>query len=90
MENKIISPCISICRTDPVTGYWRGHRSSITGTEVEYGMEIRGINAAGMSTTRPNKGDGGGNAGSASGSATEGVVIVRVPKDKVTATGGWV
>ena len=21
MDNKIISPCISICRTDPVTGY---------------------------------------------------------------------
>ena len=21
MENKIISPCISICKTDPVTGY---------------------------------------------------------------------
>jgi len=24
MENKIISPCISICRTDPVTGYCYG------------------------------------------------------------------
>ena len=21
MENKLISPCISICKTDPVTGY---------------------------------------------------------------------
>ena len=24
MENKIISPCISICRTDPVSGYCYG------------------------------------------------------------------
>ena len=24
MSNKIISPCISICRTDPVTGYCYG------------------------------------------------------------------
>ena len=24
MESKIISPCISICRTDPVTGYCYG------------------------------------------------------------------
>ena len=24
MEHKIISPCISICRTDPVTGYCYG------------------------------------------------------------------
>jgi predicted Fe-S protein YdhL (DUF1289 family) len=24
MENKIISPCISICRTDPITGYCYG------------------------------------------------------------------
>ena len=24
MDNKIISPCISICRTDPVTGYCYG------------------------------------------------------------------
>ena len=24
MERKIISPCISICRTDPVTGYFYG------------------------------------------------------------------
>ena len=24
MENKMISPCISICRTDPVTGYCYG------------------------------------------------------------------
>ena len=24
MQNKIISPCISICRTDPVTGYCYG------------------------------------------------------------------
>ena len=24
MENKLISPCISICRTDPVTGYCYG------------------------------------------------------------------
>ena len=24
MENKIISPCISICRTDPLTGYCYG------------------------------------------------------------------
>ena len=24
MENKVISPCISICRTDPVTGYCYG------------------------------------------------------------------
>ena len=24
MENKIISPCISICRTDPVTGFCYG------------------------------------------------------------------
>jgi predicted Fe-S protein YdhL (DUF1289 family) len=24
MEKKIISPCISICRTDPVTGYCYG------------------------------------------------------------------
>ena len=24
MEEKIISPCISICRTDPVTGYCYG------------------------------------------------------------------
>ena len=24
MENKIISPCISICKTDPVTGYCYG------------------------------------------------------------------
>ena len=24
MEIKIISPCISICRTDPVTGYCYG------------------------------------------------------------------
>tara|TARA_B100000963_G_scaffold196502_1_gene171005 strand:- start:449 stop:715 length:267 start_codon:yes stop_codon:yes gene_type:complete len=24
MNNKIISPCISICRTDPVTGYCYG------------------------------------------------------------------
>ena len=24
MHNKIISPCISICRTDPVTGYCYG------------------------------------------------------------------
>ena len=24
MERKIISPCISICRTDPVTGYCYG------------------------------------------------------------------
>ena len=24
MKNKIISPCISICRTDPVTGYCYG------------------------------------------------------------------
>ena len=24
MENKIVSPCISICRTDPVTGYCYG------------------------------------------------------------------
>ena len=25
MESKIISPCISICRTDPVTGYCYGY-----------------------------------------------------------------
>ena len=25
MEKKIISPCISICRTDPVTGYCYGY-----------------------------------------------------------------
>tara|TARA_B100001057_G_scaffold387630_1_gene394868 strand:+ start:198 stop:458 length:261 start_codon:yes stop_codon:yes gene_type:complete len=24
MQNKIISPCISICRTDPITGYCYG------------------------------------------------------------------
>ena len=24
MENKVISPCISICKTDPVTGYCYG------------------------------------------------------------------
>ena len=24
MENKVLSPCISICRTDPVTGYCYG------------------------------------------------------------------
>ena len=24
MEKKVISPCISICRTDPVTGYCYG------------------------------------------------------------------
>ena len=24
MESKIISPCISICRTDPITGYCYG------------------------------------------------------------------
>ena len=24
MDKKIISPCISICRTDPVTGYCYG------------------------------------------------------------------
>ena len=24
MEKKIVSPCISICRTDPVTGYCYG------------------------------------------------------------------
>ena len=24
MENKIISPCISICKTDPATGYCYG------------------------------------------------------------------
>ena len=24
MDNKVISPCISICRTDPVTGYCYG------------------------------------------------------------------
>ena len=24
IENKIISPCISICKTDPVTGYCYG------------------------------------------------------------------
>ena len=24
MQNKIISPCISICRTDPVTGFCYG------------------------------------------------------------------
>tara|TARA_B100000427_G_scaffold271012_1_gene237821 strand:+ start:260 stop:523 length:264 start_codon:yes stop_codon:yes gene_type:complete len=24
MENKIISPCISICKTDPLTGYCYG------------------------------------------------------------------
>ena len=24
MEKKIISPCVSICRTDPVTGYCYG------------------------------------------------------------------
>ena len=24
MNNKIVSPCISICRTDPVTGYCYG------------------------------------------------------------------
>ena len=24
MENKIISPCISICKTDPVSGYCYG------------------------------------------------------------------
>jgi hypothetical protein len=65
---------------DEVTGYWRGMRSSITGSEVEYGMEIRGINAAGLSGPRPNRGDGGGGAGSASGTATTGVVIIRVPR----------
>ena len=24
MSKRVISPCISICRTDPVTGYWSG------------------------------------------------------------------
>ena len=24
MKNKVISPCISICRTDPITGYCYG------------------------------------------------------------------
>ena len=24
MQNKIISPCISICKTDPITGYCYG------------------------------------------------------------------
>ena len=24
MKNKVVSPCISICRTDPVTGYCYG------------------------------------------------------------------
>ena len=24
MDNRVISPCISICRTDPVTGYCYG------------------------------------------------------------------
>ena len=28
MKNKIISPCISICRTDPVTGYCYGCAST--------------------------------------------------------------
>ena len=24
MDNKVVSPCISICRTDPITGYCYG------------------------------------------------------------------
>ena len=24
MDNKVVSPCVSICRTDPVTGYCYG------------------------------------------------------------------
>ena len=24
MENKVVSPCISICKTDPITGYCYG------------------------------------------------------------------
>ena len=31
MENKVISPCISICKTDPVTGYCYG--GAITNNE---------------------------------------------------------
>ena len=27
MSNKIVSPCISICKTDPITGYCYGART---------------------------------------------------------------
>ena len=43
MENKIISPCISICRTDPVTGYCYG--CARTNEEKKNGkMKIQLIN----------------------------------------------
>ena len=35
MNNKVISPCISICRTDPVTGYCYG--CARTNEEKNYG-----------------------------------------------------
>ena len=35
MENKVISPCISICKTDPVTGYCYG--CARTNDEKKYG-----------------------------------------------------
>ena len=54
-----------------------GVTSDITGTDKVYG-EVSG-------SPKPNSGDGGISTDGAAG-----VVIVRVPKDKVTAPGGWV
>ena len=43
MENKVISPCISICKTDPVTGYCYG--CARTNDEKNYGkMKIQLMN----------------------------------------------
>jgi predicted Fe-S protein YdhL (DUF1289 family) len=43
MDNKVISPCISICRIDPVTGYCYG--CARTNEEKSYGkMMIQKIN----------------------------------------------
>jgi len=60
-----------------------GVLSSITGTAIEYGTALR--NGDGSPVINGNLGPAGPGS-----SERDGVVIVRVPASKVTATGGWV
>ena len=42
MDKKVISPCISICRTDPVTGYCYG--CARTNEEKKFWKEVNTTN----------------------------------------------
>ena len=49
MAEKIISPCISICKTDPVTGYCYG--CARTTEEKNYGKMIKLLTSGKLKTS---------------------------------------